>query len=107
MKRRRRGCTHARNHARTHPRPAHTQHLFLVTELLKDNLYEFGKYLADAGEPPYFTLPRVQRIARQVLTALAFIHARGLVHCDLKPENILVRSYSKCDVKVSWRVLRR
>ena len=89
----------------------HREHLFIVTELLKDNLYEFGKYLADAGEPPYFTLPRVQRIARQVLTALAFIHGRGLVHCDLKPENILVSSYSRCDVKVrvsaSWSRGRR
>lgn len=28
----------------------HREHLFLVTELLKDNLYEFQKYLADAGE---------------------------------------------------------
>lgn len=62
----------------------HKEHLFLVTELLKDNLYEFQKYLADAGEPEYFTLPRIQRITRQVLEALAFIHSRGLIHCDLK-----------------------
>ncbi len=78
----------------------HREHLFLVTELLKDNLYEFQKYLDDNGRPPYFTLPRIQRIARQVLEALSFIHSKGLIHCDLKPENILIRSYSKCDVKV-------
>ena len=71
-----------------------------LAELLKDNLYEFQKYLADAGEAPYFTLCRVQRVAKQVLHALAFLHGIGLVHSDLKPENILVKSYSKCEIKV-------
>jgi hypothetical protein len=60
----------------------HKEHLFIVTELLKDNLYEFGKYLADNGHEPFFTLPRIQRIAVQTLRALAFIHARGLLHCE-------------------------
>jgi serine/threonine protein kinase len=78
----------------------HREHLFIVTELLKDNLYEFQRYLSEHGHAPYFTLPRIQRIARQVLTALAFIHAAGVLHCDLKPENILIQSYSQCDVKV-------
>lgn len=78
----------------------HREHLFLVTELLKDNLYEFQKYLSDGGHAPYFTLPRIQAVARQCLTALAFVHSKGLIHCDLKPENILIRSYSRCEVKV-------
>lgn len=78
----------------------HREHLFIVTELLKDNLYEFGKYLSDNGHEPFFTLPRIQRIATQTLRALAFIHARGLLHCDLKPENILIKSYSRCEVKI-------
>jgi serine/threonine protein kinase len=76
------------------------EHLILVTELLKDNLYEFQKYLMENKQEPYFTLPRLQRIAQQVLRALAFIHSKGLIHCDLKPENILIKSYSRCDVKV-------
>lgn len=42
------------------------EHLFLVCELLRANLYEFQKYNREQGEEPYFTLPRVQSIARQV-----------------------------------------
>ncbi|EFN52148.1 hypothetical protein CHLNCDRAFT_36965 [Chlorella variabilis] len=76
------------------------EHLVLVTELLRANLYEFQKYNRESGDEPYFTLPRIQSIARQVLTSLAFLHSLGLVHADLKPENILVKSYSQCRVKV-------
>jgi serine/threonine protein kinase len=76
------------------------EHIFIVCELLRDNLYEFGKYNREQETEPYFTLPRVQHIARQVLRALAFLHKQKLIHCDLKPENILVKSYSRCEVKV-------
>ncbi|KAK9821720.1 hypothetical protein WJX81_003748 [Elliptochloris bilobata] len=76
------------------------EHLFLVCELLRANLYEFQKYNREAGDPLYFTLPRVQAIARQVLSSLAFLHSLGLIHSDLKPENILIKSYSRCEVKV-------
>ncbi len=41
------------------------EHLFLVCELLRANLYEFQKYNRDSGNPPYFVLQRVQSIARQ------------------------------------------
>ena len=99
----------------------HKEHLFIVTELLRvreaaagahaargltrqlitqANLYEFQKYNRDSGEAPYFTCSRLQRIARQVLCALAFMHSLQVLHCDLKPENILIRSYSRCLVKV-------
>ena len=78
----------------------HKEHLFLVCELLRDNLYEFSKYNRESGDEPYFTIPRMQRITKQVLTALKFIHRLNLIHCDLKPENILIKSYSRCEVKV-------
>ncbi len=42
------------------------EHLILVCELLRANLYEFQKYNRDSDEAPYFTLQRVQSIARQV-----------------------------------------
>lgn len=67
-----------------------------MCELLRANLYEFQKYNRDSGDEVYFTLPRIQSIARQVLRSLAFLHSLGLIHSDLKPENILIRSYSRC-----------
>eukprot|EP00759_Apiculatamorpha_spiralis_P020045 PhF_6_TR25620/c0_g1_i1/m.35977 len=77
------------------------EHLFLVCELLKDNLYEFSKYNREhADEEFYFTMPRMQKITKSILQALSFIHKLQLIHCDLKPENILIKSYSRCEVKV-------
>jgi serine/threonine protein kinase len=78
----------------------HKEHLIIVTELLRDNLYEFSKFNRECGDEPYFTLGRLQKIAKQVLTALDYVHSLRLIHCDLKPENILIRSYSRCEVKV-------
>jgi len=78
----------------------HKEHLIIVTELLRDNLYEFSKFNRECGEAPYFTLGRLQKITKQVLTALEYIHRLWLIHADLKPENVLVKSYSRCEVKV-------
>ncbi|GFP87786.1 dual specificity protein kinase pom1, partial [Phtheirospermum japonicum] len=38
----------------------HQEHLFIVTELLRANLYEFQKYNRESGAEPYFTLHRLQ-----------------------------------------------
>lgn len=76
------------------------EHLFIVSELLRENLYEFGKYIRESGDEPYFTLSNLKKITRQCLEALAFVHELGLIHCDVKPENIVVRSYSRCEVKL-------
>ncbi|XP_051121584.1 uncharacterized protein LOC127244993 isoform X2 [Andrographis paniculata] len=76
------------------------EHLFIVTELLRANLYEFEKYNRESGGEPYFTISRLQVIARQCLEALMYLHDLGIIHCDLKPENILIKSYRKCEIKV-------
>ncbi|KAL2461874.1 Protein kinase superfamily protein [Abeliophyllum distichum] len=76
------------------------EHLLIVCELLKANLYEFHKFNRESGGEVYFTMPRLQSITIQCLEALQFLHSLGLLHCDLKPENILVKSYSRCEVKV-------
>ncbi|KAL5710212.1 hypothetical protein ACHQM5_020803 [Ranunculus cassubicifolius] len=78
----------------------HQEHLFIVCELLRANLYEFLKYNQESGGEPYFTLPRLQMITRQCLEALEYLHSLGIIHCDLKPENILIKSYSRCEIKV-------
>mmetsp|Transcript_50465 Transcript_50465/g.96405 ORF Transcript_50465/g.96405 Transcript_50465/m.96405 type:complete len:683 (-) Transcript_50465:537-2585(-) len=78
----------------------HKEHLFIVCELLRANLYEFQKYNRESGEEVYFNMRRLQSIARQALTSLEFLHSLNLIHCDLKPENILIKSYSRCEVKI-------
>jgi serine/threonine protein kinase len=78
----------------------HREHLIIVTELLRQNLFEFGKFILDNDEEPYFTLPRLAFITRQCLVALRFVHNLGLVHSDVKPENILLGSYSRAQVKL-------
>lgn len=78
----------------------HKEHLFIVTELLKDNLYEYSKYNREHEEKKYFTIGRLQKIAYQVLIGLEYLVSLKLIHCDLKPENILIKSFSNCEVKI-------
>jgi len=61
-------------------------HWVLVTELAHGELYEV---LVDDG-----TLPEavVASIAKQLVSALAYLHARRIVHRDIKPQNVLVAS---------------
>ena len=42
----------------------HKEHLFIVTELLKDNLYEYAKFSREIEKKPYFTVPRLQIITK-------------------------------------------
>ncbi|CAN4099209.1 unnamed protein product [Withania somnifera] len=65
------------------------EHLLIVCELLKANLYEFQKFNRESGGEVYFTMPRLQ-----------FLHGLGLIYFDLKPKSILVKSYCRCEVKV-------
>ncbi|KAJ9683834.1 hypothetical protein PVL29_016369 [Vitis rotundifolia] len=78
----------------------HQEHLFIVCELLRANLYEFQKFNQESGGETYFTLKRLQVITRQCLEALEYLHDLGIIHCDLKPENILIKSYRRCEIKV-------
>ncbi|KAL3768660.1 hypothetical protein ACHAW5_000811 [Stephanodiscus triporus] len=78
----------------------HREHLVIVTELLRQNLYEFGKSILESRGSLYFTRLRLSHITRQCLIALKFVHELGLMHCDIKPENILLCSYSRALIKI-------
>ena len=41
-----------------------------------------------------------QKVARQCLEGLKFLHRLGIIHCDIKPENILIKSYRRCKIKI-------
>ncbi|KAK7253376.1 protein kinase [Aureococcus anophagefferens] len=75
------------------------EHLVIVTELLKENLYEYGKLCRDRDER-YFTRGRVRTIAGQCLAALAYCASLGIIHCDIKPENIVLEDYEAGSVKI-------
>ena len=75
------------------------EHLIIVTEVLLDNLYEWSTSCRKKGDN-YFTLCRIQSIAKQLLQTLEFVHGQNIIHCDIKPENILFSSYSRCEVKL-------
>lgn len=75
------------------------EHLMIVSELLKDNLYDFYKYIND-NNLEYLTIPKIQKLTKQILVCLEFIHGLKIIHCDLKPENILMKSISEVTCKV-------
>ena len=68
--------------------------------MIKDNLYEFYKYINENNFENYFNLGRLQKITKQILIALEYIHSLKIVHCDLKPENILIKSINNTQIKV-------
>lgn len=59
--------------------------MYLVTELMRGG--DLFQHLASRST---FSELEAVRLARQITSAVAAIHAVGVVHCDLKPSNILV-----------------
>ncbi len=60
---------------------------FLVSELVRGgSVADWLSQRAPAGLP----VPDAVRVARQVASALAYAHERGVVHRDVKPSNILL-----------------
>jgi tetratricopeptide (TPR) repeat protein len=58
---------------------------FMVTEFVE------GQTVRQRIETAPITLSEAVEIARQIASALAAAHARGIVHRDIKPENVMLR----------------
>jgi eukaryotic-like serine/threonine-protein kinase len=67
---------------------------FIVMEYVEGR--SLKDYLADEGGQ--LEVAEASRIAREVLTALAYAHRTGLVHRDIKPGNILLSEDGKVQV---------
>ncbi|XP_066152655.1 MAP kinase-interacting serine/threonine-protein kinase 1 isoform X2 [Euwallacea fornicatus] len=60
-----------------------------------------GQLLRRIQENKYFSEAAAAEIIREVASALAFMHAKGIAHRDLKPENILcVFKDRLCPIKI-------
>uniref|UniRef100_A0A182NJH3 cyclin-dependent kinase n=1 Tax=Anopheles dirus TaxID=7168 RepID=A0A182NJH3_9DIPT len=60
--------------------------LFLVFEHLDQDLDEYIKRLPPKGMSP----STIQRLSREMLTGIDFLHSHRIVHRDLKPQNLLI-----------------
>lgn len=56
-------------------------HVYIVMELLKG-----GELLDRIKRKKCFTEPEASEIMRKIISAVSFMHSKGVVHRDLKPE---------------------
>ncbi len=57
-----------------------------------------GANLAERLADPAARVPEAERLARELLEALAHVHAAGIVHRDIKPANILLDDHGRAHV---------
>jgi len=71
-------------------------HTYLVLELLRG-----GELLERIRRKDRFTESEASQIMRNLISAVNFMHSRGVVHRDLKPENLLFTDDSEqADIKI-------
>ncbi|XP_017079355.1 cyclin-dependent kinase 4 [Drosophila eugracilis] len=62
--------------------------ILLVFEHLEQDLSDLIDRLPKSGMSP----PTIQRLSRELLTGVDFLHSHRIIHRDLKPQNLLVSS---------------
>ncbi|KAK1781332.1 hypothetical protein QBC45DRAFT_64553 [Copromyces sp. CBS 386.78] len=72
------------------------QHLYLIMEFVGEG--DLAKYIGNNGP---FSEPDTQKIASQLVNALAYLHDKKITHRDVKPDNILIQSRSPLVVKLT------
>ncbi|KJZ72243.1 hypothetical protein HIM_08385 [Hirsutella minnesotensis 3608] len=70
--------------------------LLIIMEYLPGG--DVGKLIAEDGALPEHM---VQTMARQLLSALGYLHANNITHRDVTPENILIGSIEPLNVKLA------
>eukprot|EP00171_Calliarthron_tuberculosum_P009937 IDg9937t1 len=62
-------------------------HLYLVIEFMQGG--ELFDIIADQG---HLSERNASQVIREIIVAVRYLHANGVVHCDIKPENILCKT---------------
>ncbi|XP_037810831.1 cyclin-dependent kinase 4 [Lucilia sericata] len=62
--------------------------VLLVFEHLEQDLSDLIERLPKSGMPP----TTIQRLSRELLTGVDFLHSHRIIHRDLKPQNLLISS---------------
>lgn len=78
---------------------------FTMKRISGENLFEALKRIARKDEATIAAFPIARRIeiVKQTCQALAYAHARGVIHRDVKPENIWVGNFGEV-VLLDWGV---
>ncbi len=78
---------------------------FTMKRISGENFFEALKRIArkDEATMAAFSIARRIEIVRQTCQALAYAHARGVIHRDVKPENIWVGNFGEV-VLLDWGV---
>merc|ERR1712070_821168 len=65
-------------------------------------LCEGGELFDRIQQKQYYPETEAKVLIRNLMSAMAFVHSKGIMHRDLKPENILLASkVSNTDIKIS------